>query len=315
MNLLTFFRDRREARASKLYDEGWELIEERSFGDALKIGRKLRKLNFIGAFEIEGLAYAGLDRHGDAVRVLREGLALAPAAWPNWQLLGSCLSDLQRYDEALLAYDRAEACEGSDLSQIDLNRAIVASRQNDHERSLQLLDKIRDYESREIQLRAISQRVRALHGLGRDGEAEDLGTRTLNVWRDASEDEGQNAVASIASEIALIRQRRGDDRKELLAFAIDWWQRTRNESLLWTIREVRMERSINAKHFNLRLHAPGVYLGVDAVADSPEEALAFVRELEPEPFAIDDVKSVAPADQPKGIYYVSARVFYEETTS
>jgi hypothetical protein len=131
------------------------------------------------------------------------------------------------------------------------------------------------YDSREMELRAISQRVNALHNLGRNDEAEDLGIRTLNVWRDANEEEGKK--------------------------------------LLWTIREIRAERSTEAKHYTLRLHAPGVYVGVDAVADSPEEALAFARELEPEDLAINHVKTIGPKpDEPKGIYFVSGRVYYKE---
>lgn len=312
MNILTFFRDRRAARASKLYDEAQNLIESRRFEQALPIARKLRKLHHSSAFEIEGLAYAGLDRHEDAVRVLREGLTLAPAAFPNWMLLGSCLSDLERYDEALLAYDRAEACEGADRSVVNLNRSIVASRRNDYEGALRYLANLQ-YESREMELRAMAHRVDALHHLARNDEAEDVGVRTLNVWRDAKEDVGKGDIGAIASCVAMIRLERGDDREQLLAFAIGWWQRTRHKELLWTIREIRSERSGNAKHYNLLLHAPGVYLNVDAVADSPQEALAFARELEPEDFAIDEVKTIGPKpEEPKGIYFVSGRVFYKE---
>jgi hypothetical protein len=169
------------------------------------------------------------------------------------------------------------------------------------------------YDSREMELRAISQRVNALHNLGRNDEAEDLGIRTLNVWRDANEEEGSGDIASIANIVAIIRLARGDDRAQLLAFAIDWRKRTRDKKLLWTIREIRAERSTEAKHYTLRLHAPGVYVGVDAVADSPEEALAFARELEPEDLAINHVKTIGPKpDEPKGIYFVSGRVYYEE---
>jgi tetratricopeptide (TPR) repeat protein len=175
VKLLSLFDFRREKRARRLYDEARELIDSYGYEEALEIGRKLRKLNYSGAFEIEGLAYSHLDRNEDAVRVLREGLTLAPGVFQNWLLLGSCLSNLRRYDEAMLAYERAEACEEADASLVDLNRAIVSARREDREGTLRYLDRITGYESSGMRYRTLDLRVDALHGLGRVSEAEDLG--------------------------------------------------------------------------------------------------------------------------------------------
>jgi len=231
-NVLSFFTRRRQRRAERLYNEGHKALDAHDFENALTIGRKLRKVRYSGAYEIEGLAYIGLDRHEDAVRVLREGLALAPAAWPNWLLLGSCLSDLERYSEALNAYDRAYACDGAD-------------------------------------------------------------------------------IGSIACKVGELRLARGED---VLAFAIDSWRRTRHAPLLALIREARPLRSDRAHYFRLLLHGTRFYQSVDVVADSPEEALSFVIELDPEHVVIDEATAVEPRPlDRKGVYRMMGRTYYEET--
>jgi tetratricopeptide (TPR) repeat protein len=174
MNILSFFRDRSLERAKILYQRGRRLIDEKAYDEALDVARRLRKVRYSGAFEIEGMAYAGLGRDEDAVRMLREGLQSAPAIWLNWHQLGTCLSNLGRYDEALLAYDRAEACPQSDRSVIELNRAVVAIRTGDFAAALAHLDRIQAYDSAGMRIAAIAFRVSALHGLGRDAEAEEL---------------------------------------------------------------------------------------------------------------------------------------------
>jgi len=305
VSLLSFLTRRRQRRAVRLYNGGHEALGSYDFESALKIGRELRKLRYSGAYEIEGLAFIGLDRHEDAVRVLREGLALAPAAWPNWLLLGSCLSDLERYSEALVAYDRAYACDGADRPAVDLNRAIVAVRQKDYAAALRLLDGLQ-CENREMELRAIVHRVDALRGAGREAEAEELATRTLT-----NESEGGDDIGSIACNLGEMRLARGEDVR---TFAIDFWRRTRHAPLLALIRDARPMRSDRAHYFRLLLHGTRFYQSVDVVADSPEEALTFVTELEPEHVVIDEATAIEPRPHDrKGVYRMTGRTYYEET--
>jgi tetratricopeptide (TPR) repeat protein len=328
MKILSFLDRRRRKRAETLYDEARELLDSRLNDKALAIGRKLRKLRYSGAFEIEGLAYSGLDRNEDAVRVLREGLALAPDAWPNWLLLGSCLSNLGRYDEALLAYDRANACAGADRSAIDLNRAIVAMRREDYASVLRHLEGIYITDP-DMRFRVIACRVTALRGLGRVAEAEDLGSRTLNEWRDTNDTAGKADAGDIALEVGEMRLERGEDRNVLRSFAIDWWRATRRQSLLWLIRELLPRRSGGSQYFRLMLHgtispesglavdARGFYGSVDVVADSPEEALALLVEIDPPEAGValtieeTTVREPRP-EEPKGVYAVRGRAFYKE---
>ncbi len=326
---LPAFPERRRKRAETLYDDARELIEVMDYDGALAIGAKLRKLRFSGAFEIEGLAYSGLDRSEDAVRVLREGLALAPSAWPNWLLLGSCLSDLGRYGEAFSAYDAAEACPEADPSVINLNRAIVASRSKDHESTLRYLDHL-ELDEPEAQLRAIAYRVMALQALGQDAEAEDLSSRTLSDWRETHDGAGKGDIGMIMLALGKIGLARGDDRAVLRAGAVDSWRATHHAPLLWLIREVQPTCSPEAQYFRLMLHgtmlagsnedidAQGFFTSVDVVADSPEEALALFLELDPpDPgveVTIEEASAVEPRpDEPRGVYAVRGRIYYRDT--
>lgn len=331
MGLLSLFDFRGRRRAGKLYDEARELVDDGAYEDALAIARKLRKLRYSGAYEIEGLAYSRLGRNEDAVRVLREGLALAPAVWLNWLLLGSCLSNLGRFDEALLAYDRAHACEDADRDAVALNRAIVCSRAGDHPAALRHLDSLTGYEDQAMRFRAVGTRVDALHKLGRTAEAEDLGLRTQREWLDREETAGTVDIGEIALVLGEIGLARGDDPKALRETAIAWWRRTEHERLLWLIRELQPTRSPAAQYFRLLLHgaiAPGSALAelgqgfftpAHVVADSPEEAFALYLDLvEPEPGVELTVKEANPVeprpDGIKGVYMAAAgRAVYEET--
>ncbi|HYO77158.1 MAG TPA: hypothetical protein VE010_11900 [Thermoanaerobaculia bacterium] len=329
MNILSFLDFRGRRRAQKLYDDARELIDGGQYEEALEIGRKLRKLRYTGAFEVEGLAFSGLERDEDAVRVLREGLARAPGVWQNWMLLGSCLSNLERYDEALLAYDRAAACEHALPDTIELNRAIVATRRNRNEVALQHLDAM-GHDDPDLRLRAIGVRVTALHGLGRDDEAADLASRTLNAWRDENDADGQRDVAEMALVLGEIRMKRGEDRAALRADIIRWWGRTHEKRLLWLIRELQLIRSADAKYFRLTVHgaisadsplatdAQGFYVSVEVVADTVDEALGYYAELSAAELGIGVALRISKSElieqragDVKGVYSASGRIFYK----
>lgn len=320
VGILSFLR-RPEKRAARLYSEARDLIDAGRFEAALVFARKLRKISYSGAFEIEGLAYAGLDRHEDAVRVLREGLLHAPDVWLNWHLLGNCLSELGRYDEALAAFDRAAACPDVDLSYVNLNRAIVGNRRGDYSRALDWLSEVYGEDTRNPEIAA---RLSALRGLGRDDEALDLGERALREWTDTGRENDQKAIAAIAVNVAGIRRQRGDPPLAIRAFALRYWRATREPDLLWLIRDVMPQSSPAARYFRLIVHAedlPGVsggfYVSIDAVADSVEDAMRLARELDDFDGAakvtVQDATDLEPRpDEPKGVYAMGGRAYYRE---
>lgn len=120
-----------------------ELIDAGLFDEALAIVRKLRAMGHAAAYEIEARAWSGLEKHEDAVRVLREGLAITPGDWRNWLLLGACLNQLGRFDDAARAYDRAEECEGCDREVVAVNREILELWRLDPMTPEQALDRIK----------------------------------------------------------------------------------------------------------------------------------------------------------------------------
>lgn len=140
MSLLSFFRSR---RAKRLDARARELIDAGLWDEALVLARKLRTLQHGAVYEIEARAWTGLEKHEEAVRVLREGLALEPNDWRNWLLLGSCLANLGRFDDTASAYDRAGQCEDCDKHVLEVNRAILELRRLDPLTPEQSLDRIR----------------------------------------------------------------------------------------------------------------------------------------------------------------------------
>src|SRR5688572_21492310 len=115
-------------KSEKLAEKGYRNLQDGDAAAALKVSAELEALRFTAAFEIAALAHAQLGDLEAAVTTLRRGLDIAPTVWINWQLLGNYLSDLERYDEAASAYDKAMECVGVHESSIRLNQAILASR-------------------------------------------------------------------------------------------------------------------------------------------------------------------------------------------
>lgn len=320
MKVLSFLGFRSKRRAEKLYETAYRLIEEGEYEAALKIARKLRKLHYSGAFEIEGRAYSDLRQYDDAVRVLREGVERAPAVWLNWLLLGSNLSNAGQYAEAMAAYDRAEQCERADIDLIHLNRAVVALRSEDYEAVLRHLDAVQDLRAPDQWYGVSAYRVRALHELGRDNEAMKLGERALQDWLDHGvfdvrpDDIGQ--IALIVGEIAMVR---GEDRTTLLESAREWWRVTRHEALLSLIRELsETPTSPDSRYLRLVVAGQedarrGFLVAIEVIADSAEEGLALWSELETGyTFTLEETKVIEPRPNAvKGVYFVSNRIEYD----
>jgi len=317
VGILSLF-NRGGKRAKQLYAAARDLIDEGRFEDALAIARKLRKLSYSGAYEIEGMAYAGLDRHEDAVRVIREGLQYAPNVWLNWHLLGNCLSDLGRFDEAMTAFDRAAACSGADISYVNLNRAVAAVRAGDHASALTWLDGVH---SESLRAATISTRISALRGMGRSDEALDLAMRTLREWTDTGRAADEGPMGAIAASAAGIRRENGESPLLIRNFAIDYWRATRNVQLLWLIRDVMPQVSTVAKYFRILIHVQtsdttGYYTAADVVADDQDEAMRFVREIEDldgtDDVNMDEVTDLGTSPDPKGVYALRGRTYYRE---
>jgi tetratricopeptide (TPR) repeat protein len=310
-------------RAQQLMEEGFDALAGHDTKRALRIARELKKLHHSSNFEIMALAHVADGQTEQAVRVLKEGVGVAPTVWRLWQLLGNCYSDLERFEESDEAYRRALQCPGADVSTIHLNRAIALERDEKHEEAIQALAQV---SSEELQLRRIAMTMELLNSLGRHAEARVQGEGVAGI--EAPEEEDRAALASIYAGLGRAvweEQRKGDA-------ALDWaWKAValeKDEAIaLWLIREIAHRRSPTALYMRLlvrgRWHEsiaddeepPGFYVTYEVVAEGREQAMEMIRPFEPESIRKSlslercDILEKAP-DQPMGVYVAAPAYAY-----
>jgi hypothetical protein len=255
--------------------------------------------------------------------VLEEGTKRAPDVWLNWQLLGNYQSDLGQYAEADTAYEHALECPNVWIASVLLNRAILANRTGDYVKALAFTSNVDDAE---LALRFIPVRMTALAGLGRAGDAEEVG---LDALASSSDESTRLEMAEIAAEIARLRRQRGDPRSQVRAFAVSHWElNVASGSLLTVIRDIDNIYCKDAWYHRALVHgevlqsdpsyseAKGFYSTFDVVATTAEECLRFILALDtrkPEGYlTIQEIKSLeARPTDPLGVYWCSGRVYYK----
>ncbi len=319
-----------------LMEDGIRHIRNDDFDEALKIGRRLRRLRWSGGFEIEALALAGLERRCEAIDVLERGVEDAPAAVLLWNLLGNYRSDEARFDEALEAYDRGLAQCSEELGrfevQLRFNRAIVYSRLD---RSADALSELRGIEAgvedpetnRELYWNLKAGIARELDIQERDAELTAFaGTMSGRCFED---DDFAEAKSELAARVAC-----GFHRQDLPGPRTRWLRRAielyRNErAAQWLVRELlRQEHEDGGRLFDLLIEGAwpesscgddcqhGFVTRYDVVADTPEEALGFIKTFEPQDvwpsLRISEIVEEGEwVDDPKGVYDVSPHYVFD----
>lgn len=320
---MKIFDGLRRKRTEKLAEKGYGLVEEGKYDQALDVASELDQLQYSAAFEIAALAYAGKEDLPSAVRVLEEGVEKAPDVWLNWQLLGSYRSDLGLFAEAARAYERALECPGVSKSSIRLNQAVLAHRTGDHAAALRLAGEVDDPD---LKLWTESLKVGALAAMGEGEEAERLGLQALS---EAGDDADPGRLCSIAEDVGRVQLERGDPKPEIRAFAVRWLEREPgNADLLGLIRDLDGLYSENAQYYRLLVRgtiqpdsplakdAAGFFSHFHVVADSPEEALDFVRSLDdlPADLSVEEWEALEDrSSDPKGVYWRSGRIYFNES--
>ena len=311
-----------QRRVEKLTQKGYELIDEEEFDRALEIAEELERLRNSAAFEIAALAHAGKGDLAAAARTLERGVEIAPDVWLNWQLLGNYRSDLGLIAEAGQAYERALECPGVSRSSIRLNQAILANRTGDHAAALRLAGEVDDPETA---IWAAGLRVDSLTALGKREEAERLG---LQILSEAGDDADADPLCNIVHNNARFRLDRGEPRPEIRAFAVRQLERAPGHNdLLALIRDLDNLYSETAQYYRLQIRgqipegspmageAQGFYSNWHVVADSPEEALDFIRKIDhpAASLSVEEWEAVeARPRDPKGVYWRSGRVYYQD---
>jgi tetratricopeptide (TPR) repeat protein len=318
----------RRKRCESLLQKGYARIREGQFDTALEIATQLEEQRHTGSFEIAALAHAGKGELETAVTILQRGVEVAPDVWLNWQLLGNYLSDLERYDDADAAYQRALACPGCSQDSVRLNLAVLASRRHRPEIALELLDTLRDPALVE---HAREFRVSTLQALGRLQEALAL-AETFLVGGPPENDEGAARWEPIAATAGRIRLALGHDLADVRRWVLDRLSEAPASAALFRVlRELDPQHSPAARRFEIFVHGAiplrspergkfaGFFETYHVAAETPEHGLELIRKLEelmepehPANLSIDTAKDLGPAaDEPLGVMWRSRRHLYE----
>lgn len=129
-------------RAVKLaFQNGNELLKQKSFTEAVAQYNRLLKIdsNYFQAWTNRGYALAGLEKY----EAMRESCSTAtivePTAVYAWNCQGEALHNLQRYSEAIAAFDRANALDRTNPIFL-INKSESLNAQGKHEESLTVIE-------------------------------------------------------------------------------------------------------------------------------------------------------------------------------
>lgn len=309
----------------KLIFEGFGALEIGEFERALRVARELHEHHHTSAFEIEARARWDLEDHERAIEVLKEGVEVAPDQFVLWDYLASYLSDEGRFEEALQAYYRSRECTGAPTESVDFNIAVIYQREERHERALALIDAIQPTESVPI---IVLEGARA-YSLNEVGKHSDALARTAACLSLIGEDQDvePEAVARLLSEHAYALWILGIHEAAYLEALEAVVMNKHNKRAAWLVREILDERSADAKAWRITVKGRwaqpnedsdkdyGFFANYVVVADSPEDALEYIRPFEPEEvrftLKIDSAVDMEPRpDSQKGVYEAMGYAFF-----
>jgi tetratricopeptide (TPR) repeat protein len=311
---------RSKSDIQKMIDEGFELLNQYNYDEAIKLGKKLQRLRHSSSFEILALAYRGKGKLKKAIKILQEGVLKAPSVWRLWQLLGNYRSDEGLLPEAHHAYQKALKCPEADLSSIHLNRAIVFARQAKHSNALGCLNRVTDPM---VASHAQILKIDILTSLGKYKEVVKLGKNLLRKIRKLNVNEQARVIAKLAIAEWNFGQKRNAVTHAWKAIEID----KKQSDASWLIREAEGAKSPKSKYFRLLVEGrwfksiegvkghPGFFVNYDVVAENKEEALEFLKRFEPKKvrksLKISEAKVLQQCPNlPKGVYQTLGYGFY-----
>lgn len=302
-----------------------EALEDDDIETALRLGQQLIDARHTFGFEAMARAHYANGDPAKAIAVLEQGVSEAPHVWTLWHLLGNYASDADDFDRAFSCYERALACERVESSVVHLNYATDLHRAGRDQDALPRLALVTDAD---YATPAAVVRADALNALGLHAEALDVARKALAA-APADADDADLARLHCAVAEALLVQ---GDRDGALAAC---WQAVEHdrgsERAAALIREVEGIYSRDANYFRVLVHGRwpgfdegdgpadhGFWMKCDVVADDADEALRFIDRFEPPEtrgsLRADEAETIRPAasDEPKGVYWCSARAFYRE---
>lgn len=302
-------------RVDSLIDEAFEALDAFDIERAIELGRQLETLRHSSCFEILALAFDADDKREEAIAVLEDGTTKAPSVWRLWQLLGNYYSDSRRHEDSMSCYQKAFECPNVDASSVYLNKSIALLRNQDYLPAIKAIDHV---SSEALQPLAISHKMHLLNAAKMFSEAAKLGENTIDLplWND----ENAAQLAEVHGELAFAIWKSSLDRDRAqyhawLAISIDKSETT----AAWLIRDIAAETSPKARHMTVMIRGrwhepldgenapPGFFVSYEVVAETSEEALAFILPFEPEKvrdsLGVEECTLREPAPGvPKGVY-------------
>ncbi|MCH8978863.1 MAG: tetratricopeptide repeat protein [Armatimonadetes bacterium] len=297
-----------DARNQKSYNRALVALEKHDFDRAAQLGHELIESNYSGGYEVRGRALYGLGECEEAIRTLEQGTKRFPQIPPLWSFLGEFYSNEGRYEDALAAFQQHKEAGGFAVA-TNYNLSIIYGRQGRFALALKALEDSFGGEMPDHLL--LGTKASYLTQLGRFEEALEAAEQSLKL-EETSHSMGEKAKA-------LLSLGRKDEAKDATMAALRI--NSSEGNALEVLRRFNEFSTADSKGYRILASgtfpsggpAPGgpkvdgFYATFWAVADSPEEALEFYAEIEPDARDLKVEKFSVESDDasgPKGVVMV-----------
>lgn len=305
-----------------LYEQALDLLSEGEADAALERARALADAGDPRGFELQAMALADLERSGEAVAILERGTKAHPDRWLLWQLLGNALSDENRHDDAVLAYDRSLSLPGADRDSVEYNRALSRARAGDPDGALAGLGRLAEGP---FALRAGALQVAVLRDQGRIDEAVAAAEEARK--RVGPETDEVGGEGELLAELAETLLHGKGDRAGAEKAARESLADEAHPLAFEVLRELRGEKSPEARYHRVTVEGRlpqgptsepvGFYRVYEVVAVDAEAAFRLASEVEvPESRAslrMEEAEAGEPApDELIGVLSASEYLCFDE---
>lgn len=284
-------QEERERKSNEIFGQAMAALAENDVRYAKRLATELRKLGNSGSYDIEARALWQEGMHARAISTLEQGVKAYPEVAILWSLLGEYLSNTGQYRDAKEAFEASAKGHGANRSLADYNVALVNYREGEFETAILKLNLIPPDEASSDMAAVEQLRAYCLLGLGRHEEA--LVTIDEAITLSAESDQAFQACNLAVRADARFNLGQGD-----LALDDAWSAIKLNKSdydAARVLRAIHGKISPNAKEWRILIKGqwhepfeqeeapPSFYATYFVVAETPEQALEFAIEFEPEP--------------------------------
>ncbi|CUU03711.1 Tetratricopeptide repeat-containing protein [Armatimonadetes bacterium GBS] len=287
----------------QLMEAAERALEQGDPRKAARFAEQLLRMRHTAGFEIKARALWAMGRPEDAIATLQEGVAIAPEVWILWEYLGRYLSDAGRYSEALDAFRSGLACPNAPQDGFLFNLAIVYQRLGEYDNALQMLEQAESVRSNLPLAWLEAARAYCLIQQKRYAEAERSLERAQHALNTLDDPWTRGAVEAMVHAYTglLYWQRDGDlaRAREHAERALHWDKTNPDAVALMRAGNPIADKPTPLWHILVEgvWHEPlegmrtpaGFFANYWVIADTPDEALDYIRPFEP-PSVRDSLK-------------------------